>query len=368
MLLVLLLLPLLLLTPSLLLPQSDWRGYIWNRVLVDTLIPEALNASMFEPIRAAFPRIRLSNFAHSHRSDPAGRGYENALGGWWSHSFATSSTTPVGTGAHVGTAQSSGFYGGKNTTIILETALPQRQQSVEGSAFAALLLTAAVARDMALAAPGVAVQPWFAPRLALWHECGPDHLQPCGWPWVAGSGGVNETLWAENVYHVLLETAATTVLWWQPGAQLPIGLGLDELEATLQELEGAITYACGGGGGTPVRGLGASDNATWLVDSWASSYILSGMEISCGGGGSGKNKNKKNSKTAQLHRFTPRCLDINDGYSVFCSSVRDTKNGSEVAIRVGSGFEWGARPEQRLWLPAEPVSHAGWWLVTHPAA
>jgi hypothetical protein len=32
-------------------------------------VPAALNASVFEPIRAHFPKVQLSNFAHGHRSD-----------------------------------------------------------------------------------------------------------------------------------------------------------------------------------------------------------------------------------------------------------------------------------------------------------
>ena len=341
--------------------QGDWHGYIWNQVVVDTLLPRALNASMFEPIRAAFPSVQLSNFAHAHRSDPAR--LPSSLAGWWPHDFATSSSAPVGTGAHVGTAQSRGFYGGSpstNTSLIMATATPQRQQSVQGSAFAALLVSTAVARDMALAAPGVAVQPWFAPHVGIWHECGPDRLQACGWSWLAASGGMNDTLWQENVFHVALETAAVQLLWWQPGSQKPIGIGLDELDEALQELEAAIAYACGDGralgSGTPLAGLGASDTATWLTDGWARSYVLSGLELACDGG-----------KKARLHRFTPRCLDRADGFSGYCSSMHSTHNGSKVTVRVGSGFEWSGGEGQNLWLPARPVSRAGWWLVTHPA-
>eukprot|EP01048_Picozoa_sp_COSAG05_P041332 COSAG05_NODE_21687_length_270_cov_0.602339_1_plen_53_part_10 len=52
-------------------------------------------------------------------------------------------------------------------------------QSTNGNSFDALLLSAATARDMASAAPRVPVHPWFAPRLGLWHECGPDGKTAC---------------------------------------------------------------------------------------------------------------------------------------------------------------------------------------------
>ena len=45
-------------------------------------------------------------------------------------------------------------------------------QSTSGSPFNALVQSVARARDMVAAAPSVPVNPWFAPRLGIWHECG----------------------------------------------------------------------------------------------------------------------------------------------------------------------------------------------------
>lgn len=87
--------------------QHDLHGYVWNAVLLDNLIPAALNASVFEPIRAHFPKVQLSNFAHGHRSD-ASLPLPPQSCGWWPYDFANMDEPPVGTGAHVGTASSRG--------------------------------------------------------------------------------------------------------------------------------------------------------------------------------------------------------------------------------------------------------------------
>eukprot|EP01048_Picozoa_sp_COSAG05_P002171 COSAG05_NODE_83_length_20755_cov_5.928011_2_plen_166_part_00 len=117
---------------------------------------------------------------------------------------------------------------------------PASMQSTNGNAFDALLLSVATARDMSSAAPMVPVHPWFAPRLGLWHECGPDGKTACGWSWLAGSGGEHDTLWQENIMHVALALATDTFLWWQPGGQRPKGIGLDELAAVMAEMEGVL--------------------------------------------------------------------------------------------------------------------------------
>eukprot|EP00039_Didymoeca_costata_P002997 m.64396 g.64396 ORF g.64396 m.64396 type:complete len:504 (+) comp11647_c0_seq1:194-1705(+) len=268
--------------------QSDWHRYVWDKLLVDTMIPQALNSSVFEPIKASFPNISFSNFAHGHRSDP--EFLPQCLHGWWPHSFSTSSQTPIGTGSHVGTHQSKGFYGGSpstNTSHILQTSTQFDLRSVEGNAFNALLQSVAVARDMKLGAPFTPVHPWFAPKYGLWHECGANKTAPCGWSWLAGSGGENDTMWEENVFHVALSTAAVTWLWWQPGLQQPIGLGLDTAVSAMKELEQVIHAASGTGRCTPKAPIlgnndgDVDDSHVPIADGWASSYLLSGMELEC---------------------------------------------------------------------------------------
>ena len=59
------------------------------------------------PIRAHFPKVQLSNFAHGHRSD-ASLPLPPQSCGWWPYDFANMDEPPVGTGAHVGTASSRG--------------------------------------------------------------------------------------------------------------------------------------------------------------------------------------------------------------------------------------------------------------------
>eukprot|EP01050_Picozoa_sp_SAG11_P005245 SAG11_NODE_362_length_10182_cov_9.886641_2_plen_278_part_00 len=104
--------------------QHDLHGYVWNAVLLDNLIPAALNASVFEPIRAYFPNVQLSNFAHGHRCD-ASKPLPAQSDGWWPYDFANMDEPPVGTGGQVGTASARGFYGGNpatNSSVILTTA------------------------------------------------------------------------------------------------------------------------------------------------------------------------------------------------------------------------------------------------------
>ena len=83
----------------------DPRASVWDLAVVDGMVAEYLNASVFAPIVAHFPDVRLSNFAHAHHSDPTGVAGAPPANGWWPHEV-TSARTPLGTGSHVGTAQS----------------------------------------------------------------------------------------------------------------------------------------------------------------------------------------------------------------------------------------------------------------------
>ena len=99
--------------------SSDARAGVWGAVCVDHMRGEALNASVYAPIAAHFPAVKLSNFGApgAHHSDPTGIGGPPPAGGEWPY-VATSSITPAGVGAHVGTAQSHSIYGAPNNTLL----------------------------------------------------------------------------------------------------------------------------------------------------------------------------------------------------------------------------------------------------------
>jgi hypothetical protein len=52
--------------------SRDWHMVVWSAVVKEKYVADLLNASVFEPIRASFPQVHFSNFAHSHHTDPSG--------------------------------------------------------------------------------------------------------------------------------------------------------------------------------------------------------------------------------------------------------------------------------------------------------
>ena len=97
-------------------------------------------------------------------------------------------------------------------------------------------------------------------------------------------------MWEENVFHLALSTGATEFLWWQPGAQRPLGVGQALLSAVLHELD-AVTGLAGRAGctATPIV-----TNQT-AVEDFGRTWLLSGARVSCHGG-----------HERDVYRFTPR--------------------------------------------------------------
>lgn len=94
----------------------DWRMHVWGNVVTEQYVASRLNASVFEPIKAHFPNVRFSNFAHAHHTDPSGVVTPSSRGSLWAGDAV------IGLGAHVGTHQSRGFYGGAFTCHFAEHA------------------------------------------------------------------------------------------------------------------------------------------------------------------------------------------------------------------------------------------------------
>jgi hypothetical protein len=158
-------------------PFNDWRPWVWDIVVVDHIVAEHLNNSVYEPIRAQFPNVHFSNFAHHYHSDASaghrssgrseqagresressskagagtngGRRVGDPSGEWWPFA-AASGCGSAGTGSHVGTHQSKSFYGGSpwhNSSRILKSQSATDEREVTGSAFNALVQGAKVGR------------------------------------------------------------------------------------------------------------------------------------------------------------------------------------------------------------------------------
>ena len=108
--------------------NGDWRPYVWDIVVVDRMTAEALNSSVFEPVRLYYPNVQMSNFAHHYHTDPS----RDVRGTTWWPFASTSAVAAAGTGSHVGTHQSMSYYGGspwKNYSHVL------RSQSVTNNFF-----------------------------------------------------------------------------------------------------------------------------------------------------------------------------------------------------------------------------------------
>ena len=158
-----------------------------------------------------------------------------------------------------------------------------RQVELAASSFNSLLAGIVRARDMYRAAPTVPIHPWLAPKHADWGK---------GSSWLAsGNQSTDEVrMWEENVFHLALSTGATEFLWWQPGAQRPLGVGQALLSAVLHELD-AVTGLAGRAGCTVTPIV---TNQTAVAD-FGRTWLLSGARVSCHGG-----------HERDVYRFTPR--------------------------------------------------------------
>ena len=328
----------------------------------------------------------------------------------------------IGIGSHVGTHQSTSFYGSCNTTRVIAAQSPgpnATQTQIDGNSFNALLVNVASARDMVRAAPSVPVQPWVAPKYADWgvgysylssgnstytHRfrccccccrcvCVRTSVRVC---WYCGhsspiafssnilteyyahmhthahirtymrthtQGSTDEVMmWEESVFHVALATAATEFLWWQPGSQKPLGLGLDLFSKALAELDwvtglgqhgGKQSAGAGSGAGAGASGSGCTlepfqADHTELVN-FAGSFILSAMRVSCSDG-----------FRREVYRFTPRCTE-----TVWCTwwNGKPLNGTLSTRWRIGSGFYVTPVQGGTVLVATAPVSTAGAWII-----
>ena len=236
--------------------------------------------------------------------------------------------------------------------------------------------------DRYRSAPSVPIHPWLAPKDADWGK---------GSSWLAsGNQSTDEVrMWEENVFHLALSTGATEFLWWQPGAQRPVGVGQALLSEVLHELD-AVTGLAGRAGCT-VTPLVTNQTA---VEDFGRTWLLSGARVSCHGG---HERDVYRFTPREYSRISPRCLVLQPHSSstgctrtIECTWWDSTPkerhyppaNGSAaVGWRTGSG--WSTDPVCEgngesydpgkgdawlktcgtVWLAAEPVSTAGAWIV-----
>jgi hypothetical protein len=384
----------------------DARAGVWDHVIVDGLVAEYLNASVYQPIATRFPSVSFSNFAHGHHTDPTGVSGPPPPAGDFGWPFAsTGARTPLGTGAHVGTHQTASIYGKPNTTVLFARSTEDRVRTTAASPFDALVWNAAMMRDQRAAAPHTPVQPWIAPKYGSWNSDG----QPSVWSWLSSSNGLDSrgdtwqasqakpharkqarkhastharpsvpspfplppppprppallmcasrpppcSLRQENVVHAALATGATTFLWWKPGANRPYNLGMPLLSSVLDELDAAVITA---GGQTP---SGNCTNGEPIVDETTTihaadaPYLLSGTRVICPGV-QGVPAQKR------IYRLTPRCLD---GYACAERPKSLLRPKTPAVLKLYSGFTVTPVPDGCWWAPANNASAAGFWIV-----
>jgi hypothetical protein len=213
------------------------------------------------------------------------------------------------------------------------------QQEVEGGSFSQLIFNIAMARDLAKAAPSVPVQPWLSPKYGDW-GLGYSYLS-------SGNISTDEVkMWEENVFHVALSTGSTEFLWWQPGSQRPLGLGMDLLSQALHELD----WVSGADRHPDCQMKPIEAEYTRLTD-FVQSFIMSAMQVKCSDG-----------FQREVYRFTPRCTK-----TIWCTwsgAEYPPKNGStSPSWRIGSGFNIVPVEGGVVQLAEVPVSTAGAWLI-----
>jgi hypothetical protein len=249
-----------------------------------------------------------------------------------------------------------------------------REWTAPPTPFNALLQGAKAARDMrdggrtragggATSAAGVPVQPWLAPR---------DFV--CSDPGIPGnttSHFFGSDMWQEHLFHVLLATGATDVLWWKPGAMRPLDVGVPLLSAALSELalllNGDSSSLCGSP--TPVEGAGVA------IDDWSEPYVLSGAMVRCsssssgGGGGGGGGGSGGNATVTErtLYRFTPRCLADGSIEKADCTAApAGAHNGTAATFKIGSGFSISPVAGGTIVVPEAPSAPLGFWVLAPP--
>lgn len=320
-------------------PSTDMRSQVFDTVVVTDMVASYLNRSVYQPIAKHFPGVKFSNFAHAHHTDAVTP--PTAAPKWWPWAL-TSATSPVGTGSHVGTHQSHGFYGGSNNSVVLATFDTRDVHEVLGSPFASLVQSVATARDMVQAAPSVPVQPWLAPPGAVWGGTT---------SWLDGDGSPQfPSMWAENVLHLMLSTGATEALWWKPGAQRPFDIGVEFVGDVLDELRMALTD--GADNCTAPKPAHGRD-----ITHWDAAFVLSGASVDCGG-----------SVTRTAVRFTPRCVAQSSATTSRCTQVADAgAHPPSFKIYSGLSFQPIQDTRARLFAPEKPVSLRGYWIVIEEA-
>ena len=327
----------------------DPRASVWDLAVVDGMLGEYLNASVFRPIAAHFPGVRFSNFAHAHHTDPTGVAGAPPANGWWPHKV-TSARTPLGTGSHVGTAQSTSIYGATNDTTVLTTNTMSSVRTRAASPFDVLLGNQAILRDMRVAAPAVPIEPWVCPKQAAWGHQGPTAASWLGGSDVAGERAARGGGVATRTFLVAPRRAAAD------------DLGFALMSTVLVELDDVL-----GGGGAPAGKWTCGVASATPIDDGATSilgaddpYLLSGTELSCVGGAHGG---------APAVEGAPRPLAVCRRRHALAARLRVRPSASALAhgaratIKIASGFGVTPVADGCWWSPGANTSAAGFWVV-----
>jgi len=185
-------------------------------------------------------------------------------------------------------------------------------------------------------------------------------------------------MWQEALFHVVLSTGATELLWWKPGRMQPFDTGVPLLSAAVAELQRVLNMRTGAGGkvvevaplsaGEVARGLRAAgvlvpilpdEAAATGIPDWSVPFVLSGARVRAPGGAGGAGAHA-------VYRFTPRCLSDGTIATVWCTRPpASVHNGTAAVFSIGSGFSTTPVPNGTLVVPSSPATVAplGFWIV-----
>ena len=190
---------------------ADLRAHVWNAVMYERYA-EVINASYFSPARAAFPRVKGSNYGHMYTPPDA----------LWTFMAGAGEMHPpfAGGGAHVGTHQAKSFYppnaafrsgcgvnvgASSRMNFCWNFGTPFWERKVVAAPFdyAVLLWATTRVRGMVAANPAVPVMPWVAPKDSA--------VYPPG-----GSAIATSDVYQEIILHMAL-SGVREFLFWHAG-------------------------------------------------------------------------------------------------------------------------------------------------------
>ena len=179
-------------------------------------------------------------------------------------------------------------------------------------------------------------------------------------------------MWQENVIHAALATGTREFLWWRPGDQRPLDVGMPLMSQVLTELDNVL--ACPPNVSGTAEPLDDATVPAWAIDS---PYLLSGTRVTCGPPGEdtdtssksksrSKSKSKSRNNSRRVYRLTPRCLDDTPRQCPSRPSDDDLRRAAVAEMRIFSGVTAQPVPGGVWFLNPGNSSAAGFWIIAPP--